>query len=392
MTHGAIRARERRAALSKRAVVKDNSDDNAKGEVCSYTDDDKSAELDTNDHKGAKRDSVESKFNNNNTKCEAACSDSPLSDKVVNAALLTATLLNTTLMTTKVPSAKLTATKALNVIPAVTKTLNAIPAVTKALNAIPTVTKALNAIPTVTTVMNENLAMEKTTTTTPTVKQLAILMYNLQSRCPGRKRNIDRGKKSTIPADCPCPPSHTAAFFPIQILISFQAANIQDLGAPELVNALSSLAGDPFSNEWLGNKTTDFIMDLNVLAFFMIPRNVTLKVYEEAKVHLENGKDQHLGVEITMDAAIRLPTRVLGGYVNNINSVHRYKQDSRKIPQCLKEHHCSQESIDHFLGMPYRKTFTGTPGCLTDVSKYLISDFVGDSYISGSIPDECCFL
>ncbi|KAI9916975.1 hypothetical protein PsorP6_017176 [Peronosclerospora sorghi] len=57
MTPGAIRARERRAALRKRAVVKENSDGNAKGEVCSYTDDDKGAELDTDDHKGAKRDS-----------------------------------------------------------------------------------------------------------------------------------------------------------------------------------------------------------------------------------------------------------------------------------------------------------------------------------------------
>ncbi|KAI9909462.1 hypothetical protein PsorP6_014996 [Peronosclerospora sorghi] len=75
MTPGAIRARERRAALRKRAVVKDNSDGNANGEVCSYTDDDKGDELNTDDHKGAKRDSGESKFNNNNTKCEAACSD-----------------------------------------------------------------------------------------------------------------------------------------------------------------------------------------------------------------------------------------------------------------------------------------------------------------------------
>ncbi|KAI9905229.1 hypothetical protein PsorP6_013655 [Peronosclerospora sorghi] len=125
----------------------------------------------------------------------------------------------------------------------------------------------------------------------------------------------------------------------------------------------------------------------SVLALLMIPRNVALKVYEEAKVHLANGKDQHLGVEITMNAAIRLPTRVLGGYVNNINSVHRYKHGSRKIMQCLKEHQCSQSSIDHFLGMLYRKTLTGTPGCLTDVSNYLLSEFVGESYISGSIQD-----
>ncbi|KAI9912059.1 hypothetical protein PsorP6_009239 [Peronosclerospora sorghi] len=37
--------------------------------------------------------------------------------------------------------------------------------------------------------------------------------------------------------------------------------------------------------------------------------------------------------------------------------------------------------------MPYRKTLTGTPGCLTDVSNYLLSEFVGESYISGSIQD-----
>ncbi|KAI9912058.1 hypothetical protein PsorP6_009238 [Peronosclerospora sorghi] len=192
---------------------------------------------------------------------------SPLSDKVVNAALLTATLLNSTLMTTKVTNAKLTAKK------------------------------ALNAIPTVTMVLNENLAMANNNNNDTNCEAAR----DIESRCPGRKKNIARGKKSTIPADGACPPSQTAACFPIQIDLSFQAANIQDLGATELVNALSSLAGDPFSNEWLGIKTTQSIMDLDVhpesdsktfsvvwlpdepdvpsiLALFMTPRNMALKV------------------------------------------------------------------------------------------------------------------
>ncbi|KAI9914068.1 hypothetical protein PsorP6_006281 [Peronosclerospora sorghi] len=336
MTPGAIRARERRATLRKRAFVKDNSDGNAKVRFVPTLTTTKVLNLILTTTKALNATPAKANSTTTTPSVKQLAAISPLPDKVVNAALLTATLLNTTLVTTKVPNAKLTATKALNVIPVVTKTLNAIPAVTKALN--------------------ENLAMTKTTTTTPTVKQLAISI----PVALGGRRILLEGRRV------------------------------------------------PFPMTWLGNKTTQFIMDIDVhpeiesktfslvwlpdepdvpsvLAFFMISGNVALKVYEEAKVHLANGKDQHLGVEITMDAAIRLPARVLGGYVNNINSVHIYKQDSRKILQCLKEHQCSQASKDHFLGIPYHKMLTGTLGSLTDVSNYLLLEFVGESYIIGSI-------
>ncbi|KAI9910719.1 hypothetical protein PsorP6_011098 [Peronosclerospora sorghi] len=307
MTPGAIRARERRAALRKRAVVKDNSDGNAKGEVSSYTDDDKGAELDTDDHKGAKRDSGESKFNNNSTKCEAACSDVLIVRKGGERGTVDGNATEHNIDGDQGAECETNGNKGA-VIPAVTKTLNAIPAVTKALNAILAVTKALNAILAVTKTLNAIPAVTKALNAIPTVTKALNAMP--ASRFPGRKKNIARGKKSTIPADGACPPSQIAACFPIQIDLSFQAANIQDLGAPELVNALSSSAGDPFSNEWLGNKTTQIIMDIDVhpesesktfsvvwlpdepdvpsvLEFFMIPRNVALKVYEEAKVQLE---------------------------------------------------------------------------------------------------------